>query len=110
MSEFARLIVSLDMLLTGHSEKDCRHTFSRKDGDWSSAAFWMWDRPDIYYLSDGGYSRLATSLENYCIFLCMGATQSVQDRWHDPDVRLIRGRIDQLLRAEVKVQEEKEKG
>lgn len=57
MNEFGELIIALDCLLTGKKLEECRKNFEIKSAPWTDPAYWLWERTDIYYLSDGGYSR-----------------------------------------------------
>jgi len=38
---------------------------------------------DLYYLSDGGYSRIGAYDVGVGLFLCLGAQKKVVDRWEE---------------------------
>lgn len=82
-AEIERLIVSLDSLLTGSRRKDAQEML--RHGSFQSIV------KDIYYLSDGGYSRIAfRALEGRDrVFLCLGAQPDVQAMWDTPEAQAV---------------------
>lgn len=80
LSKFAKLIISLDMSLTGKTYRDAYNTHTHTSISKPSNFFdSTGDR--LYYLSDGGYSRLGFSLTKG-LFLTSGSLEQVFDRWH----------------------------
>lgn len=73
-------MVELDMALTGH---DFRRVSSQIHHYPETAEAWF-DEPGgnpIWYLSDGGYSRVVFDLGSGRLFLTSNSLQQVKDRW-----------------------------
>ena len=78
LSLFQTKLAELDTFLTGHEKDAFRHA---EQVNWSEEKFY--EDNDIYYLSDGGYSRLAWREGSTDLELTYNSTVRVQSRWND---------------------------
>jgi hypothetical protein len=77
-TELQFLLAKLDHALTGKRWKDCFHTARNQHVDFDSLTS---GGDCAYYLSDGGYSRLVVSSQDYRLFLTSNSRKQVKDRW-----------------------------
>lgn len=74
MSELQQALIELDMALTGKPRSVCLHTARSQR---VTAESWL---GDVYYLSDGGYSRVGVNYE-FKIHLTCDSLPATQSRW-----------------------------
>lgn len=87
--ETLKALADLDVELTGKSYRDCANNAQQyKDRD----VFYLMS--NLYYLSDGGYSRLRIA-EDFTAHLAMGARAEIQFNWEYAD-RAIQAVNDEL--------------
>lgn len=53
-----------------------------------------------YYLADGGYSRIVSSMDNHCVFLTSNSRDEVKDRWEHPRALELRKQVDDLVKEQ----------
>ena len=75
--KYKELITFLDCALTGKPYEDCLHTFSNSSCKTPEEFYWN----KIYYLSDGGYSRLVYGDYECKVLLSNDSTPKVKDAW-----------------------------
>jgi len=75
--KYKELITYLDCALTGKPYKDCLHTFNNSSCKTPEEFFWN----KIYYLSDGGYSRLVFSDYDGEVLLSNDSLPKVKEAW-----------------------------
>jgi len=106
---FAEKVIYLDCALTGARFKDALRTWGAQG--FTDPIQFFTDR-NIYYLSDGGYSRIVVNCsdekkpESVKVFLASGATAKVQEGW-GRSKELIAD-LENLLGAALKMEWEKE--
>jgi len=76
MDTYKKLITELDAKLTGKPMEVCEKTF--KDSGANTIEDLVWGR--LYYLSDGGYSRLFFYDES-CTRLTASSREEVKEAW-----------------------------
>lgn len=77
-TDFQWRMFDLDAALTG---KDARHVAqTTRQKRWTTVLEWL-DHYDIWYLSDGGYSRIGFSWESRDLFLCSESRAEVKAAW-----------------------------
>lgn len=100
IDSYKRFMIALDMVLTGHSLQDCVHTANctkKSPEDLLTG--------NIYYLSDGGYSRIAWDLfHDRGIFVCSESLQRVKDAFSNDENKKLINEINTFLR-EIEQQE-----
>lgn len=76
---FADKVQALDMALTGRTANDAAHTWRDQPGmhDPTSWAY------GVYYLSDGGYSRLAWARSASRLFLTSNSADTTKANWRN---------------------------
>jgi len=89
-SELAVLLKILDFLLTGKSNDYQHRDPHRSPED-------MFGADGMYYLSDGGYSRVAIDDRNSEPFLTSNSRKEVKDRWDLPEVVWVRRKIQETM-------------
>lgn len=76
---FLEKVAFLDAALTGRGEKEVFHTASNTM--YRTAKEWVLNAPaEVYYLSDGGYSRIVVS-ESFKIRLSDNSREEVKQAW-----------------------------
>lgn len=82
----------LDALLTGRDPRDGR-------GDPNTMiVIERFAARDLYYLSDGGYSRIGLNDETLRIHLTDNSRDPVKARWDNEDIQRVRRRIEATVR------------
>lgn len=81
----------LDALLTGRDPRS-----GRGDPDKMVDPFDVL-QGELYYLSDGGYSRVYYRCEEGPLCLASESTDEVKAKWHTSDVSLVRFRLQQTV-------------
>jgi hypothetical protein len=71
-------MLHLDRALTGKEWTQALHTARQKR--WNTALDWL-SNYDIWYLSDGGYSRIGFDWESRRLFLCSESREEVKAEW-----------------------------
>ncbi len=77
---FADKVQMLDAALTHKDAQTVAQTWRNQLAHHGTPDDWIFPR-DAYYLSDGGYSRLAFSVENRRLFLTSNSTEAVFRSW-----------------------------
>lgn len=77
IAKYKELITTLDCALTGKPFRDCLHTFRNSGADSPEKLLTR----DVYYLSDGGYSRIAWGDERQGVFLTSNSREEVKQAW-----------------------------
>jgi hypothetical protein len=91
MSTVAELMIRLDMALTGKSRHEAEHTAKGQElSPWGER---------IYYLSDGGYSRIVVT-EDYVLFVASESLNRVRTAWQRPDVQSIVAEISAVFKEQ----------
>lgn len=80
---FAEKVQRLDALLTGKNVKEVAHTW-RNNLQAHNPLEWL---TVLYYLSDGGYSRVFFRLSDFTLQLASGSRQEVSDKFWSTDCR-----------------------
>lgn len=77
--ELVQAVITLDMILTGKTRHDCQHTAR----SFETVGIEEFIEGEIYYLSDGGHSRvnMVYSKAGLRLQLCMGARKEVEFNW-----------------------------
>lgn len=99
MEELEKLVRELDVAVTGKHPTGSPCPFNKED--W---VIWT----ELFYCSDGGYSRLFFHLERGHVYLDSVSTIRAHSRWDDPNVKTIRSKIDMLARELVREVEDPE--
>ena len=81
--EFHNQIIELDKLLTGDYSQGAEN-MARHQSNTESLLKRFITQSDVYYLSDGGYSRLWFSHQERCLVMCSGAFKDTRNRWDNP--------------------------
>lgn len=97
--ELGELIAQLDSLLTGKSVRECLRNLTSSAQDETSVLWWL---ENLYYLSDGGYSRIAMAKDDTCrLFLCMGCLSRPAINWDKDESAALRTQIEARLLAQL---------
>jgi len=99
-SEFADLIIRLDMLLTGKTREQAEHTARTSSRDLADPLSFIMDGDSEYYLSDGGYSRLVVTEEGKT-WVTSNSLQRVKDAWGTPEAQALASAIGRAVAASV---------
>lgn len=86
------VVPRLDTALTGHALPATSGKFKARSASTEDLVF-----GDIYYLSDGGYSRIVFILEAHRLVLCSEPRPEVKAKWDDPVVAVYRQIIEDVL-------------
>jgi hypothetical protein len=86
MKSKEELMIQLDMMLTYHNERDCRHTMRGQKVELDT----------IYYLSDGGYSRIHITWEGK-LHPTSSSLERVHQNWDRLDVQSVVADIERAL-------------
>lgn len=92
MSNLEALIRELDIMITGKQPTGSPAPFDREE--------WLFFN-ELFYCSDGGYSRLFFSLDTGHVCLDSVSTDHAKNRWSDADVLAKRSEIDTIAREMV---------
>lgn len=104
--------IALDMALTGKPEGRCDHNWTLQYHEWANYKPSKDVAPnfaekflrEVYYLSDGGYSRVGLDPDAQELFLTSNSRKEVKARWDLPEVAPLRkaatDAAHQLLREE----------
>ena len=110
LNPLLKKFASLDQLLTKQSWRDVTHQawgyrdlFTNEDG-----LFNVLYGGHIYYLSDGGYSRIGISDDTGKLFLTYNSTDRVKERWNNPEVQQLVSDIENDIQTLRKHYEETE--
>jgi hypothetical protein len=76
LNSFQWAMFNLDTALTGHLEKDVLHMVLDQP---ATPEAWF-DRGDVWYLSDGGYSRVGFNL-GHGLYLTSSSRDEVKQAW-----------------------------
>jgi hypothetical protein len=90
LNSFQWAMFNLDTALTGKSEKDVLHTI----GDQPSNPEEWFGRGDVWYLSDGGYSRVGFNL-GHGLYLTSSSRDEVKLAWEH--CKELRDEVENLL-------------
>ena len=99
VEKFERLkgfLAKLDSLLTGRSFDVCWEHAQKSD-----TVYGLLTWADVYYLSDGGYSRIGYDDCPDRLYLTYNSTNKVRDRWNsgDEDIEGLKREVKKLVVA-----------
>lgn len=92
------LLIQLDMILTAQGRPTAEHTSKQ----FKSIERLVFDSDNVYYLSDGGYSRVGFSeRDNFRVFLTTNSTEKVKTRWNsgNNNIESLKEQIQQIIQA-----------
>lgn len=98
LTEFQMKWARLDSLLTGMDWQACART-ARSGKFKKSAKDFLFEGDGLYYLSDGGYSRVWWDPSAGRLSIASESRQEVKDRWDDPAVRVAVAAVEEDLKA-----------
>lgn len=103
MTDFQQLMGALDAALTGHSFERVAQQLHHYTSDVKA---WLFGTDQgVWYLSDGGYSRVAFNFETGRLFLTHNSRQQVVDKWADAAPQI--AQAERYIRQEVEQAEGK---
>jgi len=94
--DIANLMCELDVCLTGKTIADARQMRDNQIGKADGDIEYFLAMGEIYYLSDGGYSRIRVDLETRQLFLTSESRDEVKKKWES--VIHIRSDIEEQLK------------
>ena len=94
--ELEKLVRELDFLITNKPHEGSINQFYIDE--------WLFDG-DLFYCSDGGYSRFFFHFDYGKVCLDSVSTKSVYKRWDDADVKILRVKIDKLAQKLVMLED-----
>jgi len=98
--------IALDMALTGKPEGRCDHNWTLQYHEWENYKPGKDVAPNcierltggVYYLSDGGYSRIGISPEDGHLFLSGVSRDLIKNLWNTTKIMLLRTDAEQVIR------------
>lgn len=98
VDSFMELVVLLDIHLTGKSEQFVRVQANHSKSEIQKLLLGK-EVEYMYYLNDGGYSRIIFNLEEAKVDLASDPLLKPQSRWREERVVELRGKIEKVLKA-----------
>lgn len=96
--KFLELIVALDILLTGKSRQECQQAERNQPWAGNPDDWYFGGSHGIYYLSDGGFTRLRFSQSQGKLVVILTASpqrnEAVSALWNSEDAQSLRARIE----------------
>ncbi len=95
--DFKDLVIQLDMVLTEHDRLAAEQMWRNQTEMQTPEKFVTYS--DTYYLSDGGYSRVAWSELYGYLFYTSNSTDKVKENWEKSEAQAVIKKLENVLRS-----------